>query len=366
MKRVFYTCVLMLAASAATGAQTAAPRSAPAAAPANESKPAAVLNGEDCGCEQGPLPEVLAVVNGVKITPKDLSPQARERVAELQRQVVEARRQELDLQINSLLLEAEAKKRGVTSTKVLEDEVIAKAPAPTEAEALAFFNQNKARIEAQVGGPVEFAKIRENIVAHMRAERRQELAAKFSERLRAAAAVKLLVKEATPPATPAARARVFATVAGRQITSGDIEDSLAALVYGVQEEVFRVRQRDVELKVNDTLLSQEAQKRQMTTRALLEAEVDAKMTPVTEARAQEFYNQNKERINGDFAKLKDSIVNHLRETESHNLLVAFAERLRKEAALQTHLVAPVSPVFKIATDDQPAKGGADAAVTIVY
>ena len=106
-------------------------------------------------------------------------------------------------------------------------------------------------------------------------------------------------------------------------------------------------------------------KRQVTTRALLEAEVESKMAPVTEARAQEFYNQNKERINGDFAKLKDSIVNHLREAEGHNLLVAFAERLRKAAAVESHLVAPVSPVFKIATDDQPAKGGADAAVTIV-
>ena len=353
MKRFIYLSLILAAAAANAAAQTGAPA---------VNTPAAV---EDCGCESAPLPEVLAVAGGVRLTPKDLGPQTRERVAELQRQVIDARRAELDLQINSILLEAEARRRGVTTVKVLEDEVVAKAPETTEAEALAFFNQNKARIEAQAGGPVEFKAIKGNIAAHVRAERRQQLAAKLSERLRAGSDVKLLVKEATPPATPADRARVFATVGGRNITSGDIEDSLRALVYGVQEEVYRARQRELDLKINDTLLTHAAQKRQVTTRALLEAEVDSKVEPVTEAQALEFYNQNKERIEGDFAKTKEQIVRHLAEAEGRRLLVAFAERLRKEAGVQTFLAAPVSPVFQIATDDQPAKGGEKAAVTIV-
>jgi protein-disulfide isomerase len=356
MKRFIYLGLLLAAAAANAAAQGGAPA---------VNTPAAPAAAEDCGCESAPLPEVLAVVGGVKLTPKDLGPQTRERVAELQRQVIDARRAELDLQINSILLETEAKRRGVTTVKVLEDEVVAKAPETTEAEALAFYNQNKARIEAQAGGPVEFKAIKANIAAHLRAERRQQLAAKLSERLRAGSDVKVLVKEATPPATPADRARVFATVGGRNITSGDIEDSLRALVYGVQEEVYRARQRDLELKINDTLLTQAAQKRQVTTRALLEAEVDSKVPAVTEAQALEFYNQNKDRIEGDFAKTKEQIVRYLAEAEGRRLLVAFAERLRKEAGVQTFLAAPVSPVFEVATDDQPAKGGEKAAVTIV-
>jgi hypothetical protein len=47
--------------------------------------------------------------------------------------------------------------------------------------------------------------------------------------------VKVLVPEATPPASAADRARVFATVGGCPVTSGDVEESLAALVYGVQD-----------------------------------------------------------------------------------------------------------------------------------
>ena len=98
---------------------------------------------QDCGCESKPLPDVLTIVNGVKITVKDLDPETQARITELKRQVVEARKLELDLQINSKLLETEAKKRNVSSTKLLEDEVVKKAVEPTETEARAFFNEHK-------------------------------------------------------------------------------------------------------------------------------------------------------------------------------------------------------------------------------
>jgi protein-disulfide isomerase len=358
MKRFLSLTLMLAAATANAAAQAGAPA-------ANTPAAAQVAVVEDCGCEAMPLPEVLAVVNGVKLTPRDLSQQVRDRVEELQRQVVEARRVELDLQINSILLEAEAKRRGVTTTKVLEDEVVAKTTAPTEADALAFYNQNRERIEAQAGSAVELKDVKENILAHLRAERQQELAGKLSDRLRAAANVKVLVKEVTPPKTEADRARVFATVNGTKITSADIETSLMALIYGVQEEVYRLRQRELDLKVNDTLLAHEAQKKQLTMRALLDAEVDSKVTAATDAQALEFYNQNKDRIEGDFAKTKDQIVRYLAEVEGRKLLVALAERLRKDAGVQTFLAAPVSPIFQIATDDQPSKGGVKAAVTIV-
>ncbi|HEY9284671.1 MAG TPA: thioredoxin domain-containing protein, partial [Pyrinomonadaceae bacterium] len=171
--------------------------------------------------------------------------------------------------------------------------------------------------------------------------------------------------EATPPATAADRARVLATVNGRAITSAMIEDSLRPLVYGVQRQVYALRKQQLDLLVNDTLLSQEAQKRQLTTRALLDAEITAKKTPVTDAEALAFYNQNKERINGEFAQIKPQIVGYLEEQKARQLESSLAERLRTAAGVQTFLRPPVSPVYQIATDDQPAKGAATAAVTVV-
>ncbi|MDQ3255879.1 MAG: hypothetical protein M3R15_18610, partial [Acidobacteriota bacterium] len=105
---------------------------------------ATVGAGDSCGCES-PTPDVLAVVNGVKLTIKDINtpetPLERDRVR-LEAEVVEARRRELDEQIGVRLIEAEAKKRNLSVVKLLAQEVSTKVTAPTEAEAQMFYNQN--------------------------------------------------------------------------------------------------------------------------------------------------------------------------------------------------------------------------------
>ena len=313
----------------------------------------------DCGCEDKPLPEILGVVNGVKITKADLTPETRSRVEELQRQVVEARSHELDLQIDSLLLESEAKKRGVTPSQVIKDDVIAKVQTPTEAEAQAFYDKNKASVNA------EFKDAKNDIIEFLRYQRQQEEAQKLAQRLRAAAQVKVLAKPAAAPVNNEDRARVLAVVNDKQITMGDIETSLRPLIFNVQEQVYALRKQDLELKINDTLLSQEAQKKGVTTRALLDADVSAKVPRVTEAQAQAFFNENKERISGDFAQTKAQIIQYLQEQKEQEAVVAFAGELRKAATIQVNITAPESPAFAIATDDQPVKGTANAVVTIV-
>jgi protein-disulfide isomerase len=321
----------------------------------NEAAPVA----EDCGCEGKPLPEVVAVVDGVKISGQDFSPEIRQRVIELRRQVVAARKHELDLQIDSRLLDAEAKKRGVTAEQVVESDIIAKAAEPTDTEAQAFYEANKARIQG------EFKDIKADIINYLRDQRQREQARKLSDALRAAAQVKKLVPEATPPATPAERARVLATVNGQSITSADIEDSLRPLVFNVQEKIYRLQTEDIERKINDLLLEREAQRMKVTTRALLDTEVEAKVRPVTEADAQKFYDANKERIEGDFAQTKEQIIQYLRDGEKQKATVALAQRLRGAAQIQTFLTPPEPPSFAIATDDQPTKGNPAAKVTLV-
>ena len=313
----------------------------------------------DCGCEDKPLPEILGVVNGIKIAKQDLSPETRAQVDQLQQQVVEARQRELDLQIDSLLLESEAKKRGVTASQVVKDEVIAKVQAPTDADAQAFYDENKASFQT------EFKDEKNNILEYLGYQRQQELAKKLAERLRATAQVKILGKLTAPPSTDAERARVLAVVNDKQITAGDVEGSLRPLIFNVQEQVYALRKRDLELKINDTLLSQEAQKKSITTRALLEAEVSAKLAPVTDAQAQAFYDQNKERISGDFAQTRAQIIQYLKEEKEREATVAFAERLRRASKIEVNLTAPEVPSFTIATDDQPVKGNSKALVTIV-
>ncbi|HEX5706259.1 MAG TPA: thioredoxin domain-containing protein [Pyrinomonadaceae bacterium] len=348
MKKLLFGLLMMLAFVAPTDAQTAG-------------QPAAtrIEAAADCGCEDKPLPEVLGVVNGVKITKQDLSPETQARVDELQREVIEARARELDLQIDSMLLEAEAKKRGVSTSQVLREEVVAKVQAPTEAEAQTFYEQNKARIQG------EFKDAKENILAYLSYGRQQELARALAERLRAAAEVKVLARPSPQAAGRADRARALAVVNGKQITAGDVEDSLRPLIFRVQEQAYALRKQDLELKINDLLLTQEAQKRQVTARALLDAEVGAKVPRVTEAEARKFYDENKERISGEFAQIKAQVVEYLQEAEEHKATHAFAERLRRASVVETHLTAPEPPAHLISTDDQPSKGNPQASVTVV-
>lgn len=376
MKKFLTLALIAACASLPATAQTR--RTTPATPPATQRKPAPPAAApaqptptpaqtttyvasplESCGCEGEPLPEVVAVVNGVKITKQDVDAQTGKQIDELQRNVSDARQRELDLQINSRLLEAEAKKRGMTTAKLLDAEIVAKVADPTGAEAQTFYNANQSRIDRP------FTDVQAEIVSYLRDQRQREEAKKFADKLRAASAVKILVPNATLPTSDAERARVLAVVNGEQLTSAHIEESLKPLIYSVQERAFQLRKNFVELRINDALLEQEAQKRKITTKALLEAEIAAKWKPITEADARTFYDQNKERMNGDFAGLKDQIVQYLEETQRRNLQAAFAGELRKSATVEVNLRAPETPVLKIATDDQPSKGLPTAPVTIV-
>jgi protein-disulfide isomerase len=156
---------------------------------------------------------------------------------------------------------------------------------------------------------------------------------------------------------------VLATIKGEAITSADVETALLPLIFDIQQQVYKLRRDELELSINDTLLNQEAQKRQITTAALLDAEVKPK--PVTEQQAQTFFDQNKDRVSGDFAQTKDAIKQYLEQVEVRQAERAFVEKLRAAATIQVFLVAPESPVFSIATNDQPLLGSADAPVTIV-
>jgi hypothetical protein len=258
MRRILYALVVsIIALTSVVRSQTPTvpvTKTTPASVRA-KSEPQPVKAVEDCACESQVLPEALAVVNGVRITARDIEKATGDSVRQLQRQVVEARKRELDLLINSRLLSVEAKKRGISTTKLLEQEVVANVKAPTDTEAQTFYDQNKARIQG------DFKDVKEDLVGYLLDQRQRLEAKKFADLLRAASETRVLVSEVTPPRNDTERARVLATINGETITSADLEDSLQPMIFDVQERVYKLRKDELELSVNDTLLVQEAQKR---------------------------------------------------------------------------------------------------------
>jgi len=299
---------------------------------------------DDCACESQVLPPTLAIVNGVTISARDIEKATGESVRNLQRQVIEARQRELDLLINSKLLATEAKKRGVSTTKLLEKEVIVKVIPPTPVETRAFYDQNKTRING------EFDAVKDDIVKYLTEERQRTEAKNFADGLRAASNTVVKVPQATPPRNEAERAQVLATINGENITAGDVEDSLQALIFDIQEQVYQLRKNEVDLNINDTLLVQEAQKRKVTTNALLETEVKPK--PVTEEQARAFFEQNKERVSGDFAQTKDAIISYLQQSELRLAERTFVDKLRAASSIQVFLSVPPNSSHKEAQKSQ--------------
>ncbi|HSF23273.1 MAG TPA: thioredoxin domain-containing protein [Blastocatellia bacterium] len=314
---------------------------------------------EDCGCEAEPPPEVVAIVNGVKIRTEEVDAPLKDEIASLRNQVVEARKNELGLQVNSRLLESEARKLGITTERLLEQEVVSKVKEPSETEIRIFYDDNKERIQA------EFDAAKPHIARYLLAQRQQGQAKKLADRLRAAGDLNILVTEATPPEKEGDRDRLFATVNGQPVNSGHVEDAMAPLIYSFQQRVYDMRQSRLESMINSMLLKQEAEKRKLTPQALLDIETAKRANAITQEDAKRFYDENKSRITGEYAVLKDQVLNFVREQERRKAEAELADRLRKAASVEVFIKAPESPAFVITNVDQPQRGNENAPVTIV-
>jgi hypothetical protein len=292
--------------------------------------------GPSCGCEQKPEINVLAVVNGVKITRRDLSVETLTQVSLAQDSVIVARSRQLELKINDLLLEMEAKRRGITTAELLETGVTSKITPPTEAEAKAIYEQSTNRDKS-------FNSVKNNILAELRRARVAARVREFANTLRAGAKITIANQLVTPPTNEAELARVYANVNGVNITSSDIENSLLPLIFQVQQQVYALRKRDLDLRINDLLLEQEAKKLGTTPQALIQSHVIANMHIVTEEQARAYYNANKAQLKASFSEAKAMIMQYLLELEKRKAQVAYAEQLRQESAVQIYLTEPKPP-----------------------
>jgi len=289
----------------------------------------------NCGCEDKPQIHVLAVVNGIKITKDHLSIDTRTQVSILQESVIEERSHAVNGLITKTLLEAEAKRRGLTPDKLYDVEVIAKIIPPTDEEVRAFYHQKRMN--------QDFKSVKNDIITQLKKEREGERVMMFANSLRVGAQVSVSEEPVTPPHTEADLDRVFATLNGVNITSRDIEESLFPLIFRVQKQVYALRKQDVDLRINDLLLEQEAKRLGTTPQDLLNQNVRSKIMMASEEQARAFYNQNKATLPGHFADHKVQIMQHLLAQELQKQVAAYAEQLRKNAAVQIYLTAPESP-----------------------
>ncbi len=131
---------------------------------------------------------VLATVGSMKVTEAQVDEKARPQLSAIQNQVYQAKKRALDDLIDDYLIDQAAKKAGMTKEAYLKKEIEDKAPAPTEKEMKAFYDQNQMRIRQP------YDKIKAPLEQYMK---RQKISAARSEliaKLRHDAGVKVMLK----------------------------------------------------------------------------------------------------------------------------------------------------------------------------
>ncbi len=300
----------------------------------------------------------LAFVNDQPITLADLDPEVRKMVDDLDKEIAEARRKELDNQIGTILIETEASKRKVTVEQLLESEVMSRITEPTDAEVQAVYDTNRQQM-----GTATLETVRPRIIAYLRNQRMQKLVTDLITRLRATINVAMGAVDVNAPSlTPAT---VLATVAGRTITAGLLAERVKPEIYDLRVKVYEAEKEAVNVKINDLLLSAEAKRRGVTEQEIIRTEIAEKVRPPTEADVAKFYEENRARITGDFASRRADIQKYLEQQEQDRVARAFVDQLRAGASVRVLLVEPEPYVQPVSTDDDPSRGSPQAPVTVV-
>ena len=300
---------------------------------------------------------LLAVVNGQNVTTAEIDPRIREEVESLNDKIAEARRQILELQVNTLLLEAEAARRKMTAQQLYDLEVKRKLTEPTTAEINKFIEDNRDAIKQS-----DPDTMKKDVSAYLLGEKETRLSGDLVNRLRTALPV---VKGADVNAATLPPATVLATVAGKTITAAMIDERLRPMVYKLRLSTYLVEKQALDQAIYNLLLLAEANRRNVAPEELVRSEISEKTHQPSETEISKFYTENQSSIQGGLDSVRSQIVSYLQDQEQQKLESALAERLRKQANVRLLISEPETLVQSISVDDDPARGDANAPVTIV-
>jgi protein-disulfide isomerase len=159
-------------------------------------------------------------------------------------------------------------------------------------------------------------------------------------------------------------ADAVATIGGKPITAVEFDQVLGDRLLAMRTEEFNAKVRILHDMIGERLLAQEAAARGTTVEALLRAEVQGKVTPVTEAEVNAAYESVKERQkNAPEAEVKKRIEENLRRQREQARRGQFLRELRDKASVRILIEPPRASVAD--KGDAPSKGPSTAPVTVV-
>jgi protein-disulfide isomerase len=156
-----------------------------------------------------------------------------------------------------------------------------------------------------------------------------------------------------------------AEVNGKPIMAADVDAKLGNNLAKLQEQMFSLRQQQLDAMIDQKLLEDEAAKRAVTIAALVQSEITSHVTPVTGEEAAKFYDENKSKLQGDLKSLEEQIKNFLNAQRLQARQQEFLKSLRASAKINVFLTPPPTFRSEVVTSGAPVRGASDAPVTIV-
>jgi len=302
-------------------------------------------------------PTSIVVVNGQTLTTADFEPALRQELEQLDDKIAEARSAVLELQINSMLLQAEAKKRRINTHRLYELEVSSRVPPITQTQIKKFTDDNRQQFEGM--DPVV---TNQQVAAFLREEAENKFADDLVKRLQKTNPVIMGVDINSANLSGNA---VVATVAGESLRADSLLERLKPIIYKMRLEAYEETKRHSDQMVDDMLLLDEARHRQIGPEEIIRAEISDKVQSPTEEEVAKFYSENKARISGDLNAVRNQVASYLQDQSRQRLERELSARLRKSAEISWLIAEPAQPIQSVSADDDPARGEVNAPVTIV-
>jgi len=335
----------------------AAPQTQPAAQPQPATQPTPTATAVTPSPARPATPMQIVVVNGQTIGTPDFEPAVRDELETVEQKIAEARRQMLDVQINTTLLQVEARKRHTDTHHLYETEVSNRAAMPTEVQIKKFIDDNRSQFEG-----TDPAALNKQVAAYLHDEAENKLADDLVKRLRQSTPVVMGVDVNSPNLSDDA---VLATVGGQPLKAGPVKERLKPIIYKLRLDAYSLAKSGADQIVDNMLLLDEAKRRQIGPEEIVRAEITDKVRTPTDAEVEKFYNENKSRITGDLNTVRSQVAMYLQNEDKSRLERELSDRLRKTAKIQWLISEPPQPVQNISVDDDPSRGAANAAVTVV-
>ncbi len=269
---------------------------------------------------------VLASASGIRITAKDLPFETQTTYLSSDEIISKNRARLLEEHIAQTLLELEAKANGVSVERLFESRIYAGVKSPSDEEIKSIYDNNLEQI-----GNRSLDEMRTQIVGFLRREPEQRAFEEFIAGLKNKYKV-VLIKSVS--SKNLINSDVLATVGAKQITLKEFIDRNGAKLADFEGEQFDELTAKVDEVLFDKLVEKEAESLNLKASELIAREITDKL--------REFTAEERTSLGDSFKK---------------KLFIKYAAKIQ--------LVAPSAFVQSISTDDDPAKGNANSAVTVV-